>query len=275
VASAVATVTNETTSVIVKQYGLTALVKIATTCPVTSVLALAVFEVMMGSMDCELQQRACEYSMLITDFTDLAKVSFARMPPLIAEDCDIDAPSDVPTSSSAPDAHHTAAAAAPPTADFMDDLFSKGEAPPAAAQPAAAKQADPFGDLFGGAAPSPPATAPAPRQVGEEVFAASDVAVRLSMTRGAAAQSVSFFINNKTTSPLSNVSVLVAVPKTVTLDIKPLTVTTIAPSAVLEQAMSVELKGAPKLMLKVKLVFHANGQEVTHVFQVSKDVPLF
>lgn len=81
---AVATVLTSTAETLLKQYGLTALMKIASKYPnQTKAEAIAVFENYASSLDCELQQRAIEYITLLTEYADLAAFSYDQMPPKI------------------------------------------------------------------------------------------------------------------------------------------------------------------------------------------------
>ncbi|KAL7707880.1 adaptor gamma-1 chain [Lotmaria passim] len=85
VAACLSDLTTNTNYTIIKQYGLTALMKVATKCPDAKERALTTFASNMTSMDCELQQRACEYTTLLSDFPQEAVFSFSRMPAIHPE----------------------------------------------------------------------------------------------------------------------------------------------------------------------------------------------
>ncbi|KAG5468863.1 hypothetical protein CUR178_01699 [Leishmania enriettii] len=80
VATCLSSLTMNTNFTLIKQYGLTALMKVATKCPDAKPQAMATFASTMTSMDCELQQRACEYTSLLVDFPQEAAFSFSQMP---------------------------------------------------------------------------------------------------------------------------------------------------------------------------------------------------
>ncbi|CAJ1023025.1 Adaptin N terminal region/Adaptin C-terminal domain containing protein, putative [Leishmania lindenbergi] len=80
VATCLSSLTTNTTFTLIKQYGLTALMKVATKFPDAKPQAMATFASNMTSMDCELQQRACEYTSLLVDFPQEAVFSFSQMP---------------------------------------------------------------------------------------------------------------------------------------------------------------------------------------------------
>ncbi|GET92468.1 adaptor gamma-1 chain, putative [Leishmania tarentolae] len=74
-----------TSFTLIKQYGLTALMKVATKYPDAKPQASTTFASHMTSMDCELQQRACEYTALLLEFPQEAVFSFSQMPPINLE----------------------------------------------------------------------------------------------------------------------------------------------------------------------------------------------
>ncbi|CBZ30512.1 putative adaptor gamma-1 chain [Leishmania mexicana MHOM/GT/2001/U1103] len=85
VATCLSSLTTNSSFTLIKQYGLTALMKVATKCPDAKSQAMATLTSNMTSMDCELQQRACEYTTLLVDFPQEAVFSFSQMPPINPE----------------------------------------------------------------------------------------------------------------------------------------------------------------------------------------------
>ncbi|KPI88229.1 putative adaptor gamma-1 chain [Leptomonas seymouri] len=85
VATCLSNITTNTNYTVIKQYGLTALMKVATKIPDAKEQALSTFASSMTSMDCELQQRACEYTTMLSDFPQEAIFSFGRMPAIRPE----------------------------------------------------------------------------------------------------------------------------------------------------------------------------------------------
>ncbi|EPY26953.1 AP-1 complex subunit gamma-1 [Angomonas deanei] len=75
-------ITNNTPFPLLKQYGLTAMMKTATKFPAVAKSALSAMSSHLSSLDCELQQRASEYATLLKDFPEDAKFCFAKMPPI-------------------------------------------------------------------------------------------------------------------------------------------------------------------------------------------------
>ncbi|CCW59854.1 unnamed protein product [Phytomonas sp. EM1] len=75
-------ITTNSTDRQVKLYGVTALMKMAARYPEVKTPVLGIFSTLMGSLDCELQQRACEYTTLLTEFPEEAAFSFGHMPPI-------------------------------------------------------------------------------------------------------------------------------------------------------------------------------------------------
>eukprot|EP00758_Cryptobia_borreli_P006001 Tbor_TRINITY_DN5043_c0_g1::TRINITY_DN5043_c0_g1_i1::g.14338::m.14338/K12391/AP1G1; AP-1 complex subunit gamma-1 len=72
----------------IKQYGLTALMKTASRYPEGKAKAIDVFETYATNLDCELQQRAQEYIMLLNEYPEFARGAFERMPAIEAIDED-------------------------------------------------------------------------------------------------------------------------------------------------------------------------------------------
>ncbi|KAG5468448.1 hypothetical protein LSCM1_02428 [Leishmania martiniquensis] len=89
VATCLSNLTTNTNFTLIKQYGLTALMKVATKCPDAKPQAMATFASNMTNMDCELQQRACEYTSLLVDFPQEAAFSFSQMPAISPKTDDV------------------------------------------------------------------------------------------------------------------------------------------------------------------------------------------
>jgi AP-1 complex subunit gamma-1 len=159
IAGILSSITMNTVFNVVKQYGLTALMKLATKYGETKAIALSVFDTFASNLDCELQQRSCEYTTMLESFEDVAAFSFSTMPPIIGCDEEV---SDAPPVGSIPSHAPHVPAAPKPTTSTIDDLFG-GPPPQPAAAPVPTKTAvvasPTFStdDLFG---PSP--TTPGP-----------------------------------------------------------------------------------------------------------------
>lgn len=171
VASTLSSITMNAVFNTVKQYGLTALMKLATKHPDTKPLALSVFDVYASNLDCELQQRSCEYTTMLESFAEAATFSFSTMPEIVGCDEEV---ADAPPVGSIPSAgttHPPASSSAPVppqpqqvSRSTIDDLFG-GPAPAAQPMPQAPAAASPTfstDDLFG---PSPTTPAPLPAPV--------------------------------------------------------------------------------------------------------------
>ncbi|CCW67171.1 unnamed protein product [Phytomonas sp. Hart1] len=76
------TITVNSSDRLIKLYGVNALMKMAARYPAVKSTVLGIFSTLMGSLDCELQQRACEYTTLLTEFPEEAAFSFSPMPPI-------------------------------------------------------------------------------------------------------------------------------------------------------------------------------------------------
>lgn len=84
IGATVAVIANSTTSGTLKQYALTALMKLASKYAASVPIAMSVFESNAMSLDCELQQRAVEYITMLNSFAEIAAFSYAEMPPMVA-----------------------------------------------------------------------------------------------------------------------------------------------------------------------------------------------
>lgn len=310
---AVATVLTSTSEASLKQYGLTALMKIASKYPAqTKGAAVAIFENYASSLDCELQQRATEYITLLESFADLAAFAYDAMPPIehVATDAETLQQLDVAVISrreaqqlqpkpqfiddlfggpSVPQTGGAAAAAAPAPSNDLDSLFGGGpsSAPqPSAQRPTQSPIANDIDDLFGGG-PSPAVGgvgniqgddddfgdfgSSAPK--GVEVYRNDKVIVTLTASKTSRTHG-SLSIRSIASSPITNTTVFIAVPKSSSVEVKPLNSTVIPPSGSVTQTFDV-VSPADKvgqLMLRVKLEYVAFGAPESFIFQVSHSV---
>lgn len=257
VANCVATITTSSSCSTVKQHGMTALMKVSCKYPQAYAIASGVFDIHARSLDCELQQRACEYATLFETFRDLAVFCFDRMPPVETDgtgQLEGNIPSNVVPVIDVPPQPNPQ----PPTKLF-DDLFGDEAA---AAPPLAA---------------APPAALLAP--VVFEAFRGESVAVTLTVTpldNSFAVSEVAAKIDSLLRVPITDLSFLVAVPRTSQIDIKPLPATEISPGQSLVQLMVLDNRNDPAagktVLMKIKLQFSVGGVEQTQLFQVSKDL---
>ena len=272
VASCLASIATNTSSSLLKQYCLTALMKVASKFPTTEPVALAVFDTNATSLDCELQQRACEYSTLLNTFRQVAEFSFAQMPPITVSDEDV-----ASGTTSAPQVTITSTQPVPQAAatNVIDDLFDLSSPPQAAVTSNAppAKAAD-INDLFSfGATPPRPASQPAPvEQPFIEAFRCEDVIVSIRPTRNGSSISVEANIR-AFSSRLAGLSFHVAVPRTCVVNVDPLPGTEIAPGQTMLQKLSVNAAGdaaqGKSLMLRIKLVYSLGAAQKEQLFQFS------
>jgi len=166
---------------LVRQFGLNAVVKIASKFEETHSMAQGIFDLCATSMDCEIAQRAAEYSVMLSEFKgELLEFCFSPGGAIAAQ-ADTEelvlpatplapAPGEMPAKGAAP--------AAAKKDDFMESLFS-GPGPAAAgsattpadstaatraSSSSAGTPANAFDSIFGpgpAASPSPPARSPA------------------------------------------------------------------------------------------------------------------
>lgn len=257
----------------VKLYGVTASMKVASKYPEGKMLALQTFGIVTSSLECELQQRACEYTVLLKDFPQEAKFSFGRMPPIKpAKEEDVQ---PVQLVSVSPETLRQQTASAldelfdfggpkpdPGSTQTIDALF--GETPIAPAQ----AHADPFANV------TSPLTQPSASAA--EVFSCADFSVFLDATMSQPSViTTQVKVVSKCGTPLEDLSFQVAAPKTCTMDVAPLCSTTIAPFSSLIQEVSVNTanhKNARQLMLRVKLLYIVDRHEREELFQISRCV---
>ncbi len=272
VASCVASIATNTSSSLLKQYCLTALMKIASKSPSTEPVALAVFDTNATSLDCELQQRACEYSTLLNSFRQVAEFSFSQMPVIAVEEGESSISSNVVVSQA------SVPAAAPPqpaasSKSVIDDLFDLSSSPPrnptGTAGNAVQARAD-LGDIFSaGPAPVLPQTG-AVEQAFIDAFRCEDLVVSIRPSRHGSVVNVEASIRALTT-PLSGLSFHVAVPKTCTVAVDPLPGTNINVGQSIVQKLSVNASNdaaqGKALMLRIKLVYTAGSVSKEQLFQ--------
>lgn len=273
-------------------YALNAAGKYASKKQAARASALALFDAFAASMDVEFQQRACEYSVVLRDFPDVAAFCLAAAPE--------GTPQAAPRSQTTLAATSLGGAApAAPAPDFMEELFSGGAAaartapsasmdifggvpaaakapsPPPAQSPAASAPDDIFGEVTKAA---PPAAAPAPARPSAIKFTAfSDVGVVFDVVATPKTANDYSTIDVQGTLQVDNTDttdaqILVAVPRTATL--KVLSARDVG-RGVKQQNMTVSCSDAakaPVLAMKVKITFTMNGTQQTHNFQFSRDL---
>lgn len=133
----------------IKLYGMTAMMKLASRCAEVVPAALKMFGFLLQSMDCELRQRASEYTVLLKEYQDAASFCFSPVPP-VEPSSSLAAP---PPSKSVP---RRQSAVMDTSIKALDDLFgSSANAAPleqsvgAVEVTAPAAHADPLALLFG------------------------------------------------------------------------------------------------------------------------------
>jgi AP-1 complex subunit gamma-1 len=309
---------------LVQQFALTALVKIGSKFADTVAVALSVFDLCATSMDCEIQQRAAEYAVMLRTFAgDLAEFCFSPGGP-IADVATTDAlaiPSTPIEASGATGGSAVAPAPAPKPVkkDLFDDLFTDEPPKPAGtpatgspsstnkASPAAASQqqqqraAQPslIDDIFGGSAAATPRRAPSRRlrrcrlrwfrwrrpprrrqlrrrKPGSACTMPPTSRWTSTRLHPSSAVDVVYYITAKS-APVSKVVLLVAVPKSCSLDLQAPPTDAVPSGGVLEHKMTVKhLAGQPipKLSMKVKLTYSVHGEGRTIDFQFARDLPL-
>jgi hypothetical protein len=114
-----------------------------------------------------------------------------------------------------------------------------------------------------------------PRRTLIEGFRNEDVLVEFEgwRTRGTVVEADA--IIRPFSQPMSEVTFLVAVPKTATIELMPMSGVTCAPGQTITQRMTVDTNVTGDgeirpLTLKVKIGFNMGGQEFNHVFQVKQ-----
>lgn len=125
-----------------------------------------------------------------------------------------------------------------------------------------------FDDIF---TPAQPAPAPA-QPVPFETFRCEDIAVDIAASRNDSTVTVDARIRSLL-SHISNLAFHVAVPRTCTVNVAPLTTTEILPQQAAIQRLTVNSENDPAkgktLMLRIKLVYTIGGNQKEHLFQVS------
>jgi AP-1 complex subunit gamma-1 len=302
----IANICNNTSHTPVKQYSLTSLMKISSTFPAAKPIAMAVFDTNAGSLDCELQQRACEFATMLELFGDVAAFSFSPMPPIECVPEDIQ-PAPVPIEGRnqppAPVSGSTSAITddVKKTAQIViDDLFAitpvastpaqnalntamhstvgtqQSNLPAEGKQPAVQQRYSDPADIFGPSVQSNPTAVPSTTEtVTFEAFRCNDFVLNLT-ARFQAPRSihVDATIANTTGMKMTSIAFHVAVPKTCSVEVLPI------PSSELDASQSMTQKlvthqdptKARSLLLRIKIAYIVGGQPREQLFQVSKDV---
>ncbi|KAG5494129.1 hypothetical protein JKF63_01964 [Porcisia hertigi] len=312
VATCLCNIITNTSCTLIKQYGLTALMKVATKCPDAKPQAMATFASNMSSKDCELQQRACEYTALLTDFPQEAAFSFSPMPAITPEDIAVK-PVEV-VSMTQEQLHQE-------TANTLDDLFNfdgvskpdlpptdtyttPAASPPHVAQPVTALFAspkvspnspstmNPLDDLFDSTmcapAPSgPPLTAASKSESGSAhprvgkgvtgvcVCSCADFKVLLSAWMEGAIIFADLVLQSNLSEEVGQLNFSVSVLRTCTVDVEPLP-STIIPFGTATQHLRVDnTQNTTKprtLALRVKITYAVYGEVREQAFQVSQEL---
>jgi AP-1 complex subunit gamma-1 len=253
--------------------------KIASKYPSTEPVALAVFDTNATSLDCELQQRAYEYSTLLNTFRQVAEFSFAQMPPIAVSEGGEAQSSSAATAAAA----NMVAPAAPasltpvaPSRNVIDDLFDLTSPSPAVHAPvggvpaAAPPRKDVPEDIF--SAVQVPLSAPpaAFEQPFMDAFRCEDLAVAIRPTRNGTTIAVEANIRC-VAAPLSGLSFHVAVPRTCSVVVDPLPGTQINAGQTMVQKLTVNAANDPglgkALMLRIKLVYTVSSVTKEQMFQ--------
>ncbi|KAJ3148989.1 clathrin associated protein complex large subunit [Geranomyces variabilis] len=147
--------------------------------------------------------------------------------------------------------------------DLLGDLFGGGasalspQVPPLSTQPSAAA-IDPLGDLFGSSGFGGGPAAAAKSYVAYEK---NGFRVTLSAKRDGNAIDVSADMKNNGMSPLSDVAVQVAVPRSLQITMHPQSSNVIAPGASASQKMRIENPTKVAVRLRLKVVYNIGGQQ--------------
>ncbi|EPY37324.1 AP-1 complex subunit gamma-1 [Angomonas deanei] len=277
-------ITNNTPFPLLKQYGLTAMMKTATKFPAVAKSALSAMSSHLSSLDCELQQRASEYATLLKDFPEDAKFCFAKMPPICPAPEEEAKPVQVVSVS--PDALQKQ------TATALDDLFGfDGPKPDSIVSQTQAEKAAAGGatldDIFGDApnnksAPSPVsspthvdpfADVPAEPTPGKKVFECPDFSVFLTYEQRESVFDTQIKVLNTLDSEISQISIQIAAARQCVLNVAPQSLSSLSPHATLVQQLELDTTNGEKnkgvLLLRVKFMYSVNGQAREQLFQIS------
>ncbi|KAH9577515.1 Clathrin adaptor [Trypanosoma melophagium] len=288
-------ITNNSVFNIIKCYGLTALMKIASRFPSMKSTILPVFANYATSLDCELQQRACEYISLLESFPEEAAFSFSRMPPICQADEEEDAVQPVPVVNLPPEFLQQQTAVA------LDDLFNVNTTTNLTSssgnkntQHAAADIDDLFSPKQEAVSDTTPslnlngpivanttmgrtvlaAEATTPAEV--PVFTCDDFSVSVSGVEKGGLIAANIIIESRISTALENITIQVAVPKTCALEIGSLPSTMIPPRGRIVHQCTVDNRKNTKnphlLMLRIKLLYTVNGTPRSQLLQVSQEV---
>lgn len=277
---------------VVQEYAINALVKFSVRIQAARELdrvrrLLATYE---QSLDPELQQRAVEYRVLFTH-DKLRRGVLERMPaPEFGEDLETQhakamskalvrrrrrpiAPGAKPAAAKAPqsdllDLGDDPVSVAAPSSDLLADIFggSGGSPAPAAAplgQPKSASQD--ILDLFGGASTTPAAPTPAPiisaAPTGPPAYASQHLVLHINGANeapGSARLQATFTAS----TPVQDIVMQVAVPKSQKLALQPLPKASLGPGESAEQLIKVTGPPGANVRLRLRITYSANGEKI-------------
>eukprot|EP01059_Diplonema_ambulator_P025803 TRINITY_DN428_c4_g1_i1.p1 TRINITY_DN428_c4_g1~~TRINITY_DN428_c4_g1_i1.p1 ORF type:complete len:788 (+),score=231.89 TRINITY_DN428_c4_g1_i1:125-2488(+) len=265
---------------VVKQYCLNALLKASVRLPAQKQIALEAFAHYQNSSNTELQQRAWEYQqMLLCDDASIAASAAGRMP--VMEENSIIQASSLDPAAAAAAAHVNPVRTQVTDTGFLDSIFgddTQAASTTTAPAPSNGGQGVLIDDIFG--------TAPPVQQQQQQQqqgyrppypviceltgLSTSDVEVKFYvMKHDQPGVLVVAVVNNKTAMQLSNVEVLAAVTKTATLQMHPKEQSHTAPHSFLTQPMTIVNNAEPKpVALKLRLSY-TGAVPVSEDFTVS------
>ncbi|KAL7752019.1 clathrin associated protein complex large subunit [Sorochytrium milnesiophthora] len=280
--------TEPTSSPVVKEYALTALMKLSSrfngSPTVESVPRVhALVRRFKTNMDLELQQRSVEYDNIFSLDPNIKLTLLERMPILELKD------EQKYAKNAAAAAAESSTQQTSPTTKPVDELLNLGGlslgAPATAAPIPAANAMDLMADIFGTASTAAPAAKPAanplvdllgtsppkaaspaaPAPGAFSAFQNSDVQVSLTPSKDPTAPAVvniMAVIRNTSFSAVTNFNFLVAVPKTQRLQVAPPSSNTIPAGSEVTQALKVANPEKRPVRLRLKVTYTIDGRNV-------------
>eukprot|EP00796_Vickermania_ingenoplastis_P004408 gene4408-3207_t len=243
----------------VKLYGLTSIMKIASSSPTVKPAALKAFGCLVTSLECEQQQRALEYATLLNKFPDTAAFCFGPMPPMAAL-------SEEPLPIAVVSQQEVRA-----VDQILDDLFGPSGIPDTPLEPEStgphAQFQDPNGDLL---------ALDTPQDDSSEYAKVKDFA---DLSISVAAHTVENIIHARVriTSRINvvmrNLQFQAAVPRSCTITLGSLSSKEISPMGELFQNAEITVgsnnKNPRTLMMKVKLLYTVEGEQREQLVEIN------